>query len=516
MAERYDVVVAGSGAAGLVAALAAADAGARVLLLEAAAQVGGTTALGGGRVWVPANGTPANRGDSVEAAREYLRDIFDPAYPEMLEAFLETAPEMARFVERRSAHRFVACPNYPDYHQDRPGAALGGRCLDMQPIRLGDLAAEVGLVRIPPGYTPITHAEWEAWRYPQFFDRELLDERMRTGVRTNGVALVAGLLDGVVRAGVRLVTEAAVEEWHQGRIAFRQQGLAHEVEAASLILATGGFDGDGGRRGELPAELRISAAAPSNTGAALRITEAAGARVANLGQGWWMPMVWIPGEEMDGRPYPRGVVRERGTPRQIVVDQHGHRVVDEASSYSDFVKGMLAAGAGAASWIFDEAARARYPFPGVTPAQQLPDWVTSAPTLDELASKVGIDAAGLRATVARWNAFCDEGVDLDFGRGGNAYDRYYGDPWVDGNPCLGPLDEPPFHSIRIHAGMIGTKGGPVTDVGGRVMREDGSACAGLFAVGNASCFWTADGYPGPGSTLGIGMTMGYRAGRAAS
>ena len=123
--SQVDVLVAGSGAAGLTAALAAAANGSSVLLVERAEHLGGTTALSGGRVWVPGN--HLQDGDSLAAAQGYLAGVFSGRYPEMTETFLRTAPEMLRFVESHSAHRFAACPGYPDYHQGRPGATTGGR-----------------------------------------------------------------------------------------------------------------------------------------------------------------------------------------------------------------------------------------------------------------------------------------------------------------------------------------------------------------------------------------------------
>ena len=204
MPSSADVVVAGSGTAGLTAALAAAVAGAEVLLVERGQRLGGTTALSGGRVWVPCNHLQDT--DSPEAAAAYLDGLFSDRYRHMTEAFLATAPEMARFVERHSAHRFAACPRYPDYHSSRPGAMTGGRALDAQPIDTRDLTPLADGHPGPPGYLPMSFAEWEDWRYPDRFDWELLRERERDGIVTSGVALVAGLLDGVVQAGAQVLT----------------------------------------------------------------------------------------------------------------------------------------------------------------------------------------------------------------------------------------------------------------------------------------------------------------------
>ena len=202
------VIVAGSGASGLVAALAAAAGGADVLVLERSELLGGTTALGGGRVWVPANHCPENAGDSAEAARTYLGGLFPARYAHLTEAFVANAPAMARFVEERSPHRFAACPAYPDYHPERAGATAGGRCLDMELADLSAMAPQARQVRVPPGYLPMTQAEWEGWRFPCRFDWKLLRQREAAGLRANGVALAAALADGVLKAGGRIETGA--------------------------------------------------------------------------------------------------------------------------------------------------------------------------------------------------------------------------------------------------------------------------------------------------------------------
>jgi succinate dehydrogenase/fumarate reductase flavoprotein subunit len=522
------VIVAGGGASGLVAAIAAAIEGADVLLLERAGRLGGTTALGGGRVWVPASHCPESAGDTPEAARAYLDGLFPARYEHMTEAFLANAPAMARFVEERTKHRFAACAAYPDYHPARPGATLGGRCLDMLPA---DLSAMVPLARqvlVPPGYLPMTHAEWERWRYPDSFDWAVLRQRDREGLRTNGVALAASLVDGAVLAGVRIRVGArltAVTTGTDGAVAravFTRDGGMKSIAARAVILATGGFDWDKNlRRAWHPAAQRATGAAPGNTGDGLRIASRLGAATDNLAEGWWMPMLALPGEELAGKPYYRSLIRERAVPRQIMVNAAGRRFTDEASPYNDVGKAMHARDSGGcpndpAYLIFDSLFLRRYPLPGISPGTRVPAWVAAADSPAKLAVLTGVNPDGLERTVAQWNKACAEGADPDFGRGGNPYDRYGGDPGAVGPPNLGPLSEPPFYAVRVLAGTIGTKGGPVTDASGTVLTVDGTPVPGLYAVGNAGAFWTGDAYPAPGATLGIGMTMGYLAGRHAA
>jgi succinate dehydrogenase/fumarate reductase flavoprotein subunit len=243
-----------------MAALAAAAGGARVLLVERSARLGGTSALSGGRVWIPASHRgPA--GDSADRAREYLRGLFPGRYAHMTEAFLAHGPAMARFVEERTPHRFAACPRYPDYHPGRSGATLGGRCLDSGPADLSAMTPLVSQVRVPAGYLPMTHAEWERWRYPDRFDTGLLRRREREGIAANGVALVAALVDGAVRAGVTIRTGARLTGVTLGRGGAVSAAVVggESVPVAAVILATGGFDWDENlRRTWHPAAQRAS------------------------------------------------------------------------------------------------------------------------------------------------------------------------------------------------------------------------------------------------------------------
>ena len=517
---EVDVLVAGSGAAGLTAALTAALTGLSVLLVESASSWGGTSAISGGRVWIPVAGPD----DTNEAASEYLEAVFGGGHSDMIEAFVEGARPMAQFVESHTRHRFVPCPNYPDYHPALPGWTAGGRAHDAAPVDLHELVAEAGDVLLAPGYLPITHAEWEEWRYSSRFDWDLIEERRRRRVLTNGASLVASLVDGAVRAGVRLVRELSLLEVEPGGSPIRARLGGKETEtimtAGALILATGGFDADPTlRAGHLPAALSVSAAAPTNTGVALRLALDTGLAIANLAQGWWMPVVMVPGEEIAGSPYPRALVRERGVPHQIVVNRAGARFVDEASPYHEFVRAMLLEVEGQYphrdAWlVFDEQFRSRYSFPGLPASGPPPAHIECDTSVEGLAVRVGIDPPALAASVARWNAICASGRDTDFGRGDNSYDRYYGDP-AQQNPNLGTIERGPFYAARVMSGSVGSKGGPVTTTEGQVVETTGRPRPGWYAVGNAAASWTGDGYPGPGATLGIGMTFANRAGRDA-
>lgn len=526
-AIRTDVLVAGSGAAGLTASLAAAAGGASVLLVERAAAIGGTTALSFGRVWVPASHHAPD--DSQAAARAYLTGLFSERYPHMTEAFIRGAPDMAEFVEQHAPVRFTPCVNYPDYHPGRPGASNGGRALDITPVRLSDLTPLAAAVRTPPGYVPLTHAEWERWRFPHRFDWPLLDERNRRGIRAGGTALAAALLDSAIRAGVRVLTATRLRgvRFDTGgavrAAVIDRDGHREEVAASAVILATGGFDRDADLRARfLPPPVTATGAPPGNTGDALRIASDAGAMIDNAGQGWWMPMISVPGLTIDGEPFFQSLIRERALPRQIVVNAAGRRFADEALPYNEFCKAMNDPGANGdypnrVAWmIFDEGFRRRYTFPAARPGADLPGWALRAGSVAELARQAGIPADGLAATTERWNDDCAAGTDRSFGRGENAYERFMGDQGAAEHPNLGPLDQPPYYAVQVLCGTIGTKAGPVTDASAQVLTGAGHPVPGLYAAGNAAAFWTADGYPGPGATLGVAMTMGYLAGRHAA
>ncbi len=163
--------------------------------------------------------------------------------------------------------------------------------------------------------------------------------------------------------------------------------------------------------------------------------------------------------------------------------------------------------------IVDGRFRQKHPLgpllPMATPRRYiLNGHLKGAQTLEELAAKCGIDAAGLVAEVKKLNGFCFSGVDADFGQGGNEIDRFYGDPSVKPNACLGPLDTPPYYAVELWPGDLCTKGGLMTDSWARVLRGDGSPVEGLYATGNCSASVMGDSYAGAGATIGPSMVFG--------
>src|SRR5882757_382260 len=215
----------------------------------------------------------------------------------------------------------------------------------------------------------MSFAEWDRWRYPDQFDWTLLRDRERAGVRTGGAALVAALVDGAVKAGVRILTGTRLAGTSQsgtapGSAEVERGGRLTTIAADAVILATGGFDWDRELRDRVqPPAQRASGAPPTNTGDGLRIAQQAGAITDNLAEGWWMPMMAIPGETLLGEQFYRSLIRERGLPRQIMVNAAGRRFVNEARPYNEIGK-ALHRESGPVHLIFDETYRARYQMPG--------------------------------------------------------------------------------------------------------------------------------------------------------
>ena len=248
-----------------------------------------------------------------------------------------------------------------------------------------------------------------------------------------------------------------------------------------------------------------------------------GADLGTMSEAWWCPSLQIPGEEYDKRPLHRGDVATRSLPHSVIVNRKGARFVNEAQNYNDLMKAFFAFDPVAyerphlPAWIIvDQQYLDSYALLTYVPGMPVPEWLVTAPTIDELAQKIGVDARGVAATLQRFNRFAVEGADPDFHRGESLYDHFYGDPDHQPNPNLGTIEKAPFYAIEVHAGAIGTKGGPRIDGDARVLRPGGAPIAGLYAAGNAAAGVTGAGYPGAGATIGAAMTFGFLAGRHAA
>jgi 3-oxosteroid 1-dehydrogenase len=551
-----DVLVIGSGAAGLTAALVAAHAGARVLIVEKASQWGGTSATSGGMIWIPGSADAVARGarDSPEEAFAYIRACTDANIPDAnIKAFVDAAPEMLAWMEATTHVHYRAIP-YTDYRQEVPGAKLGYRTHDPVPLD-GELlgraletlrpSAPAALLFNRIAFTmddvhPLLHRT-PGWRRVllRLLARYYFDFRQRLKSPRNrflaaGNALVGRLGLSVRERNVPLWLDSPAVELLRDDISSRvhgaivsRAGVRTLVNARQgVILATGGFEGNAEmRRTYLPGSWNPewSGSVESNTGDGIRIAQNVGAVVLNMDSAWWGPMLKFPDE-----PRARLLTFERALPGSIIVNQAGQRFMNEACSYDVAGRLMIEAdhpkaGTTPSFFLFDSRFRQHYPVGPLLPG--VPEWLhqrgvrqvlIKASNWGDLASALGVPGSTLRQTVARFNAAAILGDDPEFGRGNSAYDRYYGDPHVMPNPNLGPLEKAPFYAIPVYPGDIGTNGGLQTNENAQVHDECHEPIPGLYAVGNTSASVMGHFYPGAGGTLGPAMTFGYVAARHAT
>jgi len=516
VSDSAEVVILGTGAAGLSAAIAAAEQGARVTLLEAGAKAGGTTALSGGVAWIP--GHPAD--DTPEAALTYLNALgLGDRDPELCEVFTREAADIARRLE--AAGDLVWQPlAYPDYHAELPGGRReGGRSLEPRPLHA---SAELGAqVREAPNVElPITYHELATGE----FDREVVKQRARDGVLTLGRALIAGLLDAARIRGVHLRFGARVQKLVLESAGVRGVALEAETLRGRVVLACGGFERDAGLvRALLRGPMVAPAGVPTNRGDGLRMAQSAGAAMGNLSEAWWSPAMRVPGETIDGAEMFRVVLTERARPGSFIVDSRGRRFADEAQNYNDFGRSLHEFDPAAMAFprvpawmVFDARYRASYSVGPLRRRAPDPNWLARADDMGSLAELMGVPADALRDSLARFNGLARTGADSDFGRGDYCYDRFMGDPRA-AHPVLAPIEEPPFYALELLPGCLGTKGGPRTDSHGRVLGADGERpIAGLYAAGNAAASPFGLAYPGAGGTIGPALIFGHRAGHAAA
>ena len=530
-----DVLVAGSGAGGLAAAVTAARLGLNVVVAEKEAYFGGTTALSGGWLWVPNHPLQKSIGvsDSIEAAATYLlHEAGEHFDAERVDAFLRHAPQMVDFFMRETAVRFDASATFPDYHPAAPGGLAGGRSIVASAFDGRQLGEHLAKLRPPlaqltvfgimigSGVELMHFMRWsKSLRSAAFVARRLLGHGTARlvhgrGVRlTNGNALAGRLLKSALDAGVTLLANAPVSDLSLN--AAKVGG--HPVRARKgLVLACGGFPRDAARTARLfPHREHHSPAPAGNTGDGLRLAEAAGALIDESlpNAAAWVPVSQVPGLGV----FPHFI--DRAKPGVIAVTRHGLRFVNEGNSYHDFVQALLRAGETCAWLITDHRALRAYGLGFVKPrpmplAPHLKSgYLLRADTPEELAAKAGIDARTFAAALGKYNDAAKSGSDPDFRKGENAYNRFYGDPDIRPNPCVAPIVEAPLYAVKVVIGDLGTYAGIVTNGNAQVLDRDRKPIPGLYAVGNDALSIMGGAYPGPGITLGPAMTFGWLAGR---
>lgn len=536
MKTTVDVMVLGSGAAGLTAAITAAEGGRSVQLFEKADEVGGTSAWSGGQVWVPNNPHMASVGatDTPRQAFTYIMSLSRGLLDEdLVQRYVDAAPEMVRFLDARTPTSFYAVGSFPDYHPEHPGGLPnGGRTIECPIYPFDELGEWQHRVTVSP-YYPDAHRTMSEIPLGQAVPRKIpREERQRRKIhdeRGMGQALVGRLLRACLDRDIEpqvshRARELVVEDGRVVGTRFKTPDGAREVRARhGVVLATGGFEwNEEYKRAFLRGPLTHPVSPPTNTGDGLYMAMKAGAMLGNMREAWWTPVAELPPGLAD--PMNRMMVAgDRTRPRAIMVNRHGRRFTNEAANYNAFGGAFHQEDvarfeyANLPCWlVFDHEYVRRY---GVLewyrPGEQAPDWVTRGDTLTDLADQLGIPAGELETTVKRFNRHVAEGHDPDFHRGESAHDRWWGDAECKGqvNATLGPLDEPPFYAVPIRSGGLGTKGGPQIDVDARVLDLDGHRIPGLYAAGNVMASPFGMTYGGPGGTIGPAMTFGYLAGR---
>jgi succinate dehydrogenase/fumarate reductase flavoprotein subunit len=546
MTEEFDLIVLGSGAAGMSAAVTAAHGGARVLVLERAEVLGGTTAWSGGWVWAPGNPlAPAGRADGV---RDYLQAVtgnhFNPA---RVDAFLDAAPKMVAFFHENTALQFDLGAGIPDTYSHQPGAGMGARSVIAQPYEARGLGAALALLRRPlaettfHGMTIQAGADLRAFmtmlRNPRALAyvtgrvlrhaRDLALHKRGMDLR-NGAALAGRLLRSALDLGVTFRTGAEVAALlRDGRVTgVRLANGAHITALRGVILATGGFGQDPARMAEMvpQPDTHLSLSVPTAKGEGARLASAIGAAFdgSAASAAALCPVSVVPWGNGQSGVFPH--IIDRGKPGVIGVLRTGKRFCNEGLGYHDYVTALHAACAQGPveSWLIcDHRFLRRYGLGIVRPAPvpwqgwQKRGYLMTATTVEGLARACGIDAAGLARTLAEWNQHAPNGLDPAFGRGTSAYMRLQGDPDHGPNPCIAPILTPPFHAVRVISGSFGTFAGLATDGQSRVLQEDGQPIAGLYAAGSDAASPFGGFYPAGGINLGPALTFGFIAARHA-
>jgi len=551
-----DVLVIGSGAGGMAAAITAGKCGLDVLLIEKEPWVGGTSAVSGGWAWIPCNPLAQRAGvvDSLDDARTYLKLELGSRYEEArVNAFLENGPKMVAFFERETGAKFILGGDYPDYHPDSPGARSGGRSICPQPFDGKELGRKLSEIRPPvreltlfgikvgsgPDFQHFSNAQrslWSAlyvaWRIAAHFRDVVLYGR---DVKLmSGNALIGRFAKTAHDLNIPIWLSCPAQELIReggrvtGAIVLRSGTPVRIVARRGVVSAAGGFSHDLARRSRLfkhpPTNDAVhSLASPGDTGDGLRMAESVGAAVeeAYIQPASWMPMSRVPYPDGSFGTYPHSF--DRGKPGVIAVTADGNRFVNESDSYHDVCVAMIGAAAknreASAFLICDKHFIRRYglgmakPFPIPLGPYLRSGYLKRGETIEELAVQIDVDPTQLANTVRSFNEFAVEGQDPQFGRGGNTCNRYNGDAAHKPNPCLAPIDKPPFYAVKIFPGDLSTSDGIKTDENARVLDNDNRVIDGLYAVGADMASIFCGSYPGPGINIGSAMTFGYVAAR---
>ena len=531
----YDLIVLGSGAAGLTAALSAAEHGATVLVVEKGEKIGGTSAWSGGQIWIPCNPHMKAFGkeDSREKALTYLaslsNDLIDPA---MAETYVDGGVEMVAFLEERTPVQFSVVPHFPDYYPEQPGAAArGGRALECPVYPYGELGDWADKVKTSPYYWPHIHftvGETSlAQAVPDPLPPEESARRAANDERGLGHSLVGRLLKGCLDRGAEFLlgTGGSALEMEGGAIAGVRLADGKVLRAANVTLATGGFEhNEALKKAFLRDPLHDAVSINTNTCDGQKMAMRVGAMMGSMREAWWMPIVEAP-LNVTGIFLFTG---ERTLPGTIMVNCEGKRFCNKAANDNAFGSASHEVGKNSGSYrnlgcwcVFNQAFYDKCSF---LDAQLIgtadgyckePAYlIARGATLADLAGVLGVPTGKLEASVERWDAMVDKGAVEDFGCGESYNELYWGDPAHKGHKdaALGRIDGGPYYAAEVKSGALGTKGGAQTDTIGRVLDLDIQPCPSLYAAGNAMASMMGMTC-GEGGMLGPGTVYGHLAGK---
>lgn len=553
---EFDVLVVGTGASGMSAAVTAAFEGLKVLVVEKAPVYGGTTARSGGWLWIPGTHLALEQGihEPAGAARAYLEHEatthFDGA---RVDAFIENGPKAIKFFTEKTCVQFDMPPIFPDYHAEAPGGLPGGRSMVTRPFDARELGKRVEQLAPPvPELTVfgmMLGSGKELWHFLRAFKSlesfayvakrfagHLMDvvRHGRGMTLTNGNALAGRLAKAAMDLNIPVwlsspVKKLIVEGDRVVGATVIQNGSSLDIRVTrGVVLACGGFPFDIERRKQLfphapTGREHFTPSPPLNTGDGLRLAEAVG--------GWVDPTIpnaaaWCPTSVSKRSDGSEGVMPhfiDRAKPGVIAVTKNGRRFGNEALSYHDVVQNLVKACKGTGEvtcWLICDHAHLREyglgavaPFPLPIGKHLKSGYLKRGKSIEELANIIQVPVSALNEEIQNFNRDAVTGVDTRFGKGSTAYNCYQGDSLVKPNPCMAPIQQGPYYAIKIVVGEIGTFAGLATDASCQVITKDGQPVKGLYAVGNDAASIMGGNYPGAGITLGPALTFGYVVGQ---
>ncbi len=549
--RSVDLLIAGSGGGGMVAALAALDSGIEPLVIEKQSLIGGSTGLSGGMVWLPnnplmrADGIPDSHEDGLAYFDDVVGDIGEPSSPARREMFLTAGYEMINFLIRKGV-RLVRCPGWSDYYPNHKGGNAAGRAIEGIPYDAAALGTWSDKVQpsMAKGYGGFVLKTNEL-RAVQYFNRSprafavaarVFARTRAAKVRnremlTNGASLIGQMLKALIdlRAEPPIWTGAAMQDLivDDGRVVgarVTHNGASLNIQARKgVLLAAGGFSRNADMRrrygGDQPNDARWSIANAGDTGEVLEAAMKLSAKTDLLDEAWWLPSIFI----ADGGDAARALGSGRQRPGAIYVDGTGKRFCNESNSYVEVGKAMYANKAVPCWMVFDEGYIRRYvsganPFKKRTLPEELIERgaVLRGKTIADLARQMEVPAGALEQTVQRFNSFAAQGLDPDYGRGQSAYNDCLGDPGYRTNAALGPLDRAPFYATKVVPADVGTCGGLIANEHAQVLDENDRVIEGLYATGNITATVMGRNYLGAGGSIAYTMVFGYVAARHAA